>query len=494
MLTDNLDILLINIPISGLQYPPAGTSQLKGSVVDAGFSCKILDLNLDLYNKAGDDYLKLFDYFSEAMHDEDKPEIEAKVDKILDLWVEDVIAINPKFVGISVFTMMCQLATRLFTKKLKQKYHGKIVIGGAGISTNGIASIYNDFGAEMLNLKQIDYFIRGDGELALVELLSGNDKYPGINNDNFKQLSLDTIPFPVYDDLIDLNYQYDNSQKVLPINGSRGCVRACSFCDIHEHWKKFTFRSGHVLAQEMIENYEKHGVTQFTFTDSLINGSMKAFRDLLITLIDYYKKNNFPDAYFRFNGQFIVRNLKTQRPEDYQLMAQAGCSHVMIGVETGSDRVREHMRKKFTTAELAAVIDQLDRNRLNCFFSMISGYPTERLEDYQQTLDMFTNFKKYALNGTITGLNLGATLSVDEGTPLYKEMTELGLMHLGLPGDRVGINWLMPDNPELTLKERIRRRIELQEHVVGLGYHVWNADSHLKRLKVSYEKIANGTY
>ena len=52
----------------------------------------------------------------------------------------------------------------------------------------------------------------------------------------------------------------------------------------------------------------------------------------------------------------------------------------------------------------------------------------------------------------------------------------------------------MPDNPDLTLRERIRRRIELQEHVVDLGYHVWNADSHLKRLKISYEKISNGTY
>lgn len=492
MKTNNLDILLINIPVFGLSYPPAGTSQLKGSVIEAGFSCKILDLNLDLRDKTGEDYPKFFDYFSEATHGDSQ--IEARVDQILDSWVDDVIEMNPKFVGVSVFTMVCQFATRLFTKKLKQKYDGKIVIGGAGISTNGIASIYNDFGAEMLSLNQIDYFIRGDGELALVELLSGNEDYPGINNDQYKQLSLDTIPFPVYDDLIDLNYDYDNNLKLLPINGSRGCVRACSFCDIHEHWKKFTFRSGHVLAEEMITNYEQYGVTQFTFTDSLINGSMKAFRQLLTALIEYYEENNLPDAHFRFSGQFIVRKLRQQTPEDYRLMARAGCTHVMIGTETGSDRVREHMRKQFTTAELADVIDQLEKNGLNCFFSMISGYPTEYLEDHQQTLDMFTNFKKYALNGTIIGLNLGATLSVDEGTPLYNEMTDLGLMHLGDTGSRVGLNWLLPDNPELTLKERIRRRIELQEHVVNLGYHVWNGDIHLKRLKVSYEKIENGTY
>lgn len=491
-----MDILLVNIPISGLQYPPAGTSQLKGSLVAAGFNCKIVDLNLDLFNKTGDDYPEYFDYLAGATNlDNDKKKY---LDSIFESWVDELIAANPKWIGVSVFTFQCQFSTRVFLKKLKAKYRGKVVIGGAGISTNGIASVFNDFGSEMLEENLTDFFVRGDGEYALIELLKGNTNYPGINNDNYLQISLDNVAFPDYSDLVDLNYQFTD-EKMLPINGSRGCVRRCSFCDIHEHWKKFTFRSGNVLANEMIHNYEMHGIKHFTFTDSLINGSMRAFRDLLKAVIQYYEENNLGDAFFRFNGQFIVRDSVGQKPADYELMARAGCDHLMIGVETGSDRVREHMRKKFTNAQLDFVLDQFEKNNLTCFFSMISGYPTETLQDHQDTLDMFTRYQKYSLNGTINGLNLGASLSIDEGTPLFKEMKDMGLMHLSDTSsrrdtERVGINWINPGNPSLTLLERLRRRIELQEHVTKLGYYVWNGDSHLKRLISNYKKIKNGTY
>lgn len=491
-----MDILLVNIPISGLQYPPAGTSQLKGSLVAAGFNCKIVDLNLDLFNKTGDDYPEYFDYLAGATNlDNDKKKY---LDSIFESWVDELITANPKWIGVSVFTFQCQFSTRMFLKKLKAKYRGKVVIGGAGISTNGIASVFNDFGSEMLEENLTDFFVRGDGEYALIELLKGNTNYPGINNDNYLQISLDDVAFPDYSDLVDLNYQFTD-ERMLPINGSRGCVRRCSFCDIHEHWKKFTFRSGNVLANEMIHNYEMHGIKHFTFTDSLINGSMKAFRDLLKAVIQYYEENNLGDAFFRFNGQFIVRDSVGQKPADYELMARAGCDHLMIGVETGSDRVREHMRKKFTNAQLDFVLDQFEKNNLTCFFSMISGYPTETLQDHQDTLDMFTRYQKYSLNGTINGLNLGASLSIDEGTPLFKEMKDMGLMHLSDTSsrrdtERVGINWINPSNPSLTLLERLRRRIELQEHVTNLGYYVWNGDSHLKRLISNYKKIKNGTY
>lgn len=487
-----LDILLINIPISGLQYPPAGTSLIKGSLDTAGFNSQIIDFNLDLYNKSGENYSEFFDYLAGTIElDEKKQKI---IDLIFDQWVQQVLDINPSWVGISVFTFQCQFSTKKFLNKLRPMYKGKIVIGGAGISTNGIASKFNDFGAELLDQNLIDNFIRGDGEYALIELLKDNTNYPGINNDTYKQLSLDDLPFPNYEDLINLNYQYNDNQKLLPINGSRGCVRKCTFCDIHEHWKQFTFRSGRVLAEEMIFNYEKHGVTMFTFTDSLINGSMKAFRELLVTLIKYYEDNNLNYGFFRFNGQFICRNSKQQLDEDYELMAKAGCDHVLIGVETGSDKVRNDMKKQFTNDELKHVLKQFEKNNINTFFSMICGYPTETLDDHQQTLDMFTEFQPYALSGTINGLNLGTTLSVDEGTPLYKEMTDLGVMHLVDNSDRVGINWINLHNPELTLLERLRRRIELQEHVTNLGYYVWNGDSHLRRLLANYEKIKNGTY
>ena len=224
------DIILVNIPVTGLQYPSAGTAQLKGVLQSNGFSSRIIDLNLDLFNQSGNEYQLYFDYLT-STGDLNEAQFEF-LDSLFDKWVDQLIAFSPKYVGISIFTYQCQPSARILLSKLRLKFHGKIVIGGAGISTNGIASVYNDFGAEMLGSNLIDYFIRGDGEYALLELLKGNTDYPGINNDQYLQLSLDDVPMPEYDDLINLDYMYDNDQKILPINGSRGCVRKCMFCDI----------------------------------------------------------------------------------------------------------------------------------------------------------------------------------------------------------------------------------------------------------------------
>ena len=49
-----------------------------------------------------------------------------------------------------------------------------------------------------------------------------------------------------------------------------------------------------------------------------------------------------------YKGQFIFRPANQMPDRDYDLMRTAGCKLVQIGVESGSERVREHMRKKFT--------------------------------------------------------------------------------------------------------------------------------------------------
>jgi hypothetical protein len=57
-----------------------------------------------------------------------------------------------------------------------------------------------------------------------------------------------------------------------------------------------------------------------------------------------------------------------------------------------------------------------------------------------------------------------------------------------------GFDWISPDNPDLTFRERIRRRILLQEELMNLGYKIWNGDSQLLKLKESYDKISHGKY
>lgn len=488
-----LDLVLINVPLMSVAYAPAGTSLLKACVQRAGFSCKVIDFNIKFWNQQSDngEIAELENYFSINSDVSDK--LARRIDEYYNDIVDRVCELDPRWLGISVFTFQCQRATTEILRKIREKFSGKCMVGGAGISTRGIASSNADYAEKLMHEDLIHAYIKGDGDIALSELLKGNFDHAGINGNPYHGIdNLNDIPFPDWSDVIDLPYRYHDN-KVLPITGSRGCVRHCSFCDIHEFWTKFRFRSGENIANEMIRNYEQHGIKTFYFMDSLINGSMKAYRELCSTLVEYYQQNNLPDKFFRWGGQFIIRSSKQMTPEDFDNAARSGCDNLCWGVESGSEAVRQHMQKGFSNADLDYCMEQIHRVGMRCYFFIIVGYPTETEEDFQETMDMFTRFQKYAIEGTLYGVNLGGLASLDDGTPLYKKAEELGIQPI-IPAEHAhGLNWESKLNP-VSLEERILRRIRLQEHCADLNYTIWNGDMHLKRIKKSYEKIKNGTY
>jgi radical SAM superfamily enzyme YgiQ (UPF0313 family) len=393
--------------------------------------------------------------------------------------------------GISVFTFQCQIFTRLLLQRLRPKFAGSIVVGGAGLSTNGIAAAQADFGRYLSDQKLIDHYIRGEGDHALIALLQHQTDFPGIDNDQQDQIDdIDSIPYPNYDDVVSMPYLWSTGRPQLPITSSRGCIRKCSFCDIHAVWKKYRYRSGTTVAKEMIHQYQKHGVDRFWFTDSLINGNMKTFRALCQELIDFYQRYNLSPAHFQWGGQFIVRDSRSMTVEDYARAREAGMNGVAIGVESLSEKVRDHMKKGFSDVDLDFMLEQMHANHMNCYFLIMVGYPTETQQDFEQGIQRFQQYQPYALDGTIYGVNLGTTVSIDEGTPLYAAMNTDPKMQREIKG----FDWISPDNPGLTFRERIRRRIMLQEILMDLGYKIWNGDSQLLKLRESYEKITHGKY
>jgi radical SAM superfamily enzyme YgiQ (UPF0313 family) len=489
-----IDILFINVPQISLVYPPAATSLLKGICEHHGYTAQVKDYNLKLYNECIDPDLaqQLDHYFS--LNDCESA-LPSPAEQYLDSYIKEIIVeiinINPKFLAISVFTFQCQLFTRQLLTQLRPVFKNKIVVGGAGLSSTGIASLQNDFGTELLDKGLVDYFIRGEGDYAIINLLEGNIG-PGINNDQSVQIdNLDEIPYPNYDDVINLGYQYTTGSPQIPVTGSRGCIRKCSFCDIHVAWKKYRYRSGINVAKEFIHHYQNYNVKNFWFTDSLINGSMKSFREFCQCLIKFYKENNLPLKYFNWGGQFIVRDCQSMTASDYKLAAEAGMNGVAMGVESLSENVREHMKKGFSNADLDYTLEQMHANDMNCYFLMIVGYPTETQEEFEHSIQKFIEYKKYALDGTIYGVNLGSTISIDEGTPLWHQIDELDM---DPTRDNLGYDWYSLSNPSLTFRERIRRRIVLQEKLMELGYKIWNGDSQLLKLQEAYQKINDRKY
>jgi len=488
-----LDILFLNVPLMSLGYPAAGTALLAGTCKRNGFSANVIDLNYTLFEQHGQDvYDSIAEYLT--LSGDIAGDVEYLYRAFLASTVNQIQNLQPRYLGISVFTFECQKFTQDLCQSLRDTgYTGDIFLGGAGLSTTGIANKIADFGEHMVSQGLVNHYIRGEGDEIILDILRNG--FPEDRGKVYKITNIDRIELPDYTSVINNNYHWPGNTPTLPITGSRGCVRACTFCDIHKFWPRFEYRRGASVAQEMIEMHAATGVRNFIFMDSLINGSIKSFREMCRHLVDHYRMNNLPDAYFTWGGQFICRGSRQFKESDFELAAQAGMTGVAIGVETGSDSVRAHMRKGFTNEDLDFTLRCLSRYRLNCYFLMIVGYPTETWQDFLDTVHMFERYEPYCRDGTILGVNLGGTLSLDAGTDLVERANELALHNVSHTHEAVfGIDWISDKNPDLDLHERITRRILLQERLMDLNYSIWNGDHQLKRLIAAWERVQNGKY
>lgn len=393
------DILITSIPYLAYTAPSAAPALLKGHLKSQGFDCLAVDLNIEFKNyveskevlgeliaywtSAGN--FKLTDSTSEIYHYH-LNEVAKKFD-----------AIQARWIGFSIFSYHSRqfLLDFLPIFEIYNNKKKKIVVGGHGLDIVYVESIQD----------KIDFYILGEGDIALVELLKGNITYPGINSPGIQINNLDQIGFPDYSDynLTD-NYQNWYDGPMIQVTGSRGCIRDCTFCDVRTIWEKFRYRSGDLVAKEIIQNHEKTGIKHFYFTDSLINGNVKELVKMMTTLTEYKQRTGSPISW---GGQWIVRSQKGLPKNYYSLIKSSGGFNLTIGVESGSESVRNHMKKGFTNQDLNDEMEQFSRHGVKVGFFIMLGYPTESVEDFNDTLRMFRRFSKYVANNTIMGVTVG---------------------------------------------------------------------------------------
>jgi len=283
-------------------------------------------------------------------------------------------------------------------------------------------------------------------------LLKENYTAPGINSETFSQVdNFDLVMLPNYDDIKWDLYQDITDRKPVYITGSRGCVKRCTFCSVPYLWPEYKFRNGTSIANEIIHIKQKYDRKTFKFTDSLINGSMKSFRDLLDTLIEYRKT----DSDWHWMSQWIIRSPRQSPEEDYEKMKVSGCLELDVGVESFSQPVRWHMGKKFTDEEMWYCFDMLKKYQIRYTMLLITGYPTETHEDHLHAIEIIKKlFANDYARDPVTGrklINFSFTPMLLDG-PIYS-MVENDLEYFNNERD-----WKYKDNDTAT---RIKNYNEL---------------------------------
>ena len=485
--------VILSIPRFAAVRPQSAPAIIKQLVQNENKTAKVFDLNLDFHKNFRDDagdaaYLSLDEYFFNTQHIISVDE-KVSYQNWMAAWILKITDLDPEFIFISMFTWQCHIFLRDFLLLLRGQSNAKIIVGGQGLSRNE----HGSYAASLLfpeELKQdglIDHWVRGEAETTIRKLINNEISIQGVDSTQLAEYSV--VNDHSYADFSDVNaadYFSGFDKGVLPIESSRGCIRKCSFCDIPVMQGGFRFKTGQRLFDELIHYYKSCNVVDFFFHDALSNGSLKDFKIFNNLLTQYYHDNDLPERFLNYSSHYIIRAKSKFKEDDFKTMAAAGAETMVVGIETGSDKVRNDMNKGFTNEDLDHTMQMFSKYGISIYFLIIIGFPTETREDFNETLFMLKKYQKYVADGTIIGVNLGTTLTIEEGTPLWDDCERFDI--IGKDGAHPsGPDWICLQNLTLTYKERIKRRVEAQELAVKLGYTFWKGDDQLKILMDRYQ-------
>lgn len=453
------DVVICTVPWTDTTLPLMAPAVLKKTAEQAGLTCLSVDLNIEMVNWTvkHPEFNKILKFFFEEKLD---PTINHQMYGLLSASAVQLLSFKPKWVGLSAFSYVCQTAIKwmcYFIRKLDPNV--KIVIGGPGCLPTMTGN--SEFVNAMLRNKLIDYHIRGDAEISFYHLLTGNTEYPGINDVTWKELTSEEIrslPIPDYDD-----YRFDFYETAgIPIIGSRGCVRQCTFCDYIANWKKYHWRTAEHIWDEIMFQVNRYGVTYIKFQDSLTNGNQKEFNKLMILMANYNDKHPFNKL--SWGGYFIFREHHANSEKEWEILARSGCTSLAVGIESFSQHIRYEIGKKFSNEAIIFHLQQAQLHKINIHCLMIVGYINETRADIEYTKQWLRDHTRLK---DIIKFHWGTGLGIFENTHLGNNKDKLGITMIG----KNAHEWVSTRS-DSTPEMRIGWSIEIRQLAKQLGYNV----------------------
>lgn len=511
----------INIPSQELERPPAAAAAISACIKSCGWDCRTFDFNLFLnQNLDSEDWSNIERYWR-CKDDALTEDLANKLEIQFENFFKDIIEYDPEIIGISVFTKFSILPAWETIQYINKNFDKKIMIGGYGAfevleNIPGLDSgqdTYTNLAQLMLDNKKIDYYMKGDSEESIIEFINN---YPdvehvtGLNGNPEKLIKdLNILPLPDYSDIDPNNYYYTYEPGIY-LTTSKGCIRRCSFCDIPYLWPTFQTRSAESVVDQMIEGKDKFDVNLYHFTDSLINGNMKLWREINQKLVDLKEKDEKYKP-LKYMGQFICRRKSEQTEEDWELMAKGGAELLVVGIESFSPSVRTHMGKHFTNEDIDFHFEQSAKHGIKNIVLMFIGYPTETEADHEYNKEFLYRYSEYVRTGVIHMIRWGYTgqffdvSDVNDKTSIHKKndidleidpvfKKQIENVPPGLQAIAGGFGWVNKNNPDLDLRERIRRRIELHELSVKLRWPTTRSREELQILYTIIKNLKSGNF
>ncbi len=392
--THKIDIAFITSPNNwGVNHPPFFYMALAAWLEREGYRCEIIDEKISR---------NPFLIISEKLRN--------KV--IIQRVIRKIKRSSPKYIGLAVFTTDYKIMMEI-AKEIKNNFDIPIIVGNAHAAISPEDFIFKG--------SPIDYAVIGEGEITLTELIDTLDQ-----NSNLKQVNgiaylkndeicltskraliqdLQVLPMPAYHKI---NMKYYLRPRLylirfLPVRGiaiytGRGCPFQCEFCCSNLIWKS-------------------HDKTKFVRTAPI---------DSVIKELRFLKNNYDIDAFYIMDDTFTLNKKRSLEfcekliksnleliwavetrvnlidEEMIKIMKEAGCIQIDFGVESGSQRLLDKIKKGITIKEIKRAFKLCNENGIRTFATMLLNLPTETEDDLKKSELLLEEIKATSANFQIT--------------------------------------------------------------------------------------------
>ncbi len=380
-----------NIRVMG--FPPIGVMSLSSVLKQAGHECVIFD--------------------------------QANPDTPNDVIIDMIKKQKPALVGLSFLSTTSYPYAKILARQIRAADSTvKLAFGGVFASLNA--------GLVKLQCSEVDFVCRGDGEQLLLDLLAHLHDPEGVasltwmkdgkiinNPGRPMERQLDQWPFP---DRESLKLDFVESmpldvpavlsmERFTTMQTSRGCPWPCVFCDIPIFNEgKWRARSAQHVVTEL-KYLEEQGYGAVYFVDDHFLLQPKRIEAICTGVIE---------AGLRIQWG-IEGRVDSVAQHLFPVMAKAHCRTVMFGIESGSQKILDRLKKEQTLAEVTNAVKNAKKAGIEIvhgFFTV--GNPDETVEDMQATFDFASKLPLDTF-----GFN---RLCVYRGTPLWQEYVKRGLV------------------------------------------------------------------
>ena len=323
---------------------------------------------------------------------------------------------------------------------------------------------------ETIQMEGVDFVIMGEGEETLAELLNaieGGNDFKDIAGLVYKTKAgevvrnrlrpwiedINALPFPNYDLWDDIEkYFYFLGQ--LWLIGTRGCPYNCTNCEELPLRKtipgrRYRVRDPKNYAEEIQYHYDKYKDIGFRMAHPF-DPVFPLNREWTKSFCEEYERvglsSKLPFSIFSRGDTFYLNSPSGGFDEErLKWLSDAGCKEIRVGIEAGTERMRNDIHKKnVTDAQLKETFKYFKKyNLLTIGYNMLGG-PTETKKE------LISTFKMNA--------------ELDPNKPIffiYQELTH-DLEGMGLFMQDETTSALMPRNKKNTMMRKSQDRATIQ--------------------------------